>query len=121
MVKLMPSTAKWLADIEAAVAPGHVGNLTLPANSIRLGAYYLVRTTERFDGNTVLALAAYNGGPGNVRKWRRRRPFSDVDAFIGAIPFAETRGFIRGVLGNYGAYLSLYPVPGERFGAGRRQ
>jgi soluble lytic murein transglycosylase len=43
-----------------------------------------------------------------VRKWRRERPTTDMVAFIDGIPFEETRGFVRKVLGNYMAYRSLY-------------
>ncbi|MBN2308268.1 MAG: transglycosylase SLT domain-containing protein [Candidatus Hydrogenedentes bacterium] len=109
VMQLMPATAAWLAKIEDAIEPAHARDLERPAHSIRLGAYYLMRMLERFDGNVVYALAAYNGGPGNVSKWRRRYRTDDMAAFIDAIPFRETRGFVRNVLGNYAAYRSLYP------------
>jgi soluble lytic murein transglycosylase-like protein len=111
IMQLMPGTADWLAKVEPAVTTDHVANLTHPANSLRLGAYYLIRMVERNDANLVYALASYNAGPGNVAKWKKQIPTSDMEAFVEAIPFAETRGFVKKVLGNYGAYHSLYPEP----------
>ncbi len=111
VMQLMPGTADWLARIEPAVNGDHVGDLTDPANSLRLGAYYLIRMVERNDANLVYALASYNAGPGNVSKWKRQIPTSDMEAFLESIPFAETRGFVKKVLGNYAAYHSIYPEP----------
>lgn len=108
VLQLMPKTAEWLARVEPALSPEIVANLDVPENSLRLGAHYLMRMLERYDGNVILALAAYNAGPGNVNKWRAARPNLDMDSFIDAIPFRETRGYVRKVLGNYAAYRSLY-------------
>ncbi|MCC6697640.1 MAG: transglycosylase SLT domain-containing protein [Candidatus Hydrogenedentes bacterium] len=108
VMQLMPGTASWLVRVEPAVGGAHSGNLTHPANSLRLGAYYLMRMLERNDANLVFALASYNAGPGNVAKWKKRTPTSDMEAFVEAIPFEETRGFVKKVLGNYAAYHSLY-------------
>ena len=104
----MPKTAAWLAKVEPVISPEIVTNLDVPENSLRLGAHYLARMLERYDGNYVFALAAYNAGPGNVNKWCAARPNADMDTFIDAIPFRETRGYVRKVLGNYAAYKSLY-------------
>jgi soluble lytic murein transglycosylase-like protein/TolA-binding protein len=111
VMQLMPATAKWLAGIEPAVSNDQLENLTHPENSLRLGAYYLIRMVERNDSNLVYALASYNAGPGNVSKWKRQIPTSDMEAFVEAIPFTETRGFVKKVLGNYAAYHSIYPEP----------
>jgi soluble lytic murein transglycosylase len=110
VMQLMPATARYLARIEPAVTDDDFNHLTHPARSIRMGAYYMMRMIERSEGNLVFALGSYNGGPGNMAKWRRAYPASDLDAFIDAVPFRETRGYIRKVLGNYAAYRSLYPA-----------
>jgi soluble lytic murein transglycosylase-like protein/TolA-binding protein len=108
VMQLMPDTATWLAKVEPAVTTGHASNLHHPGSSIRLGAYYLMRQVDRQDGNLVYALSCYNAGPGNLSKWRKRLPTRDMDRFIEAIPFAETKGYVQRVLGNYAAYHSLY-------------
>ncbi|MFA6245126.1 MAG: transglycosylase SLT domain-containing protein [Candidatus Hydrogenedentales bacterium] len=109
VMQLMPGTADWLMKVEPGVQNEHADNLSHPANSLRLGAYYLMRMIDRNDGNLVFALASYNAGPGNVSKWRKSHPSTDMEAFIDFIPFSETKDYVKKVLGNYAAYHSLYP------------
>lgn len=120
LLQLMPSTAEWMATVERAIAAETVQDLGRPRNSLRLGAYYLRRMLDQFDGDVALALAAYNGGPGNANKWRRRYGTRDMDAFIDAIPFSETRGYVKKVLGSYAAYRTLYPDPDRAPAPSRR-
>lgn len=112
VMQLMPATAKWLADVDSYIDRQHVQNLESPANSLRLGARYLARMLERSNGNLVDTLASYNGGPGNRDKWRKRFPNYDLDQFVEAIPFEETKTYVQKVLGNYAAYRSLYEPVG---------
>ncbi len=116
VMQLMPATAKWMADVEPAITLNHVANLKSPPNSIRLGGYYLRRMIERSGGNLIHALAAYNAGPGNLDRWRNRFPNHTLDEFVEAIPFSETRDYVKKVLGNYAAYHSLYPAVDPRIG-----
>lgn len=109
VMQVMPATAKWLVNAEKAAGLELAAGLDKPRDSLRLGAYYLKRMLERSQGNLVYALASYNAGPGNCDKWRRRFRTADMDAFIEAIPFSETRGYVKKVLGYYAAYQSLYP------------
>ena len=109
VMQVMPPTAKWLAKVEPNIGHEHVANLEAPLNSLRLGAYYLMRMLERCDGNLVYALASYNAGPGNCSKWRKRFPNADLETFVESIPFSETRSYVKIVLANYAAYYSLYP------------
>ncbi len=108
VMQLMPATARWLAEVDPAVGPEHAARLDVPASSLRMGSRYLARMLRTNDGNPVYALAAYNGGPGNVRKWRSQRPGLDAEEFIESIPFSETREYVKRVLANYAAYRSLY-------------
>lgn len=108
VMQLMPPTAKFIARTESNVTSSHAANLDDPANSLRLGAYYLKQMLKRSDGNLVYALASYNAGPGNLDKWRRRNRTRDLARFVDAIPFNETRHYVKKVLGNYAAYHSLY-------------
>lgn len=112
VMQLMPATAGWMVGADEAIQAEHAANLTRPANSLRLGAFYLRRMLERTGGDVAQALAAYNAGPGNLRKWQRERPKDDTEAFIERIPFSETRNYVKRVLGNYGAYKSLYDLAG---------
>lgn len=111
VMQVMPGTADWLAKVEPNIHRQHVDNLDSAVNSIRLGAYYIMRMSASYNGNLVFATAAYNAGPGNVNKWRKRFPNHSLDDFVEAIPFNETRDYVKKVLGNYAAYHSLYPAP----------
>jgi soluble lytic murein transglycosylase len=112
VMQLMPTTADWMVEVEPAISSAHADNLKSPENSIRLGAYYLMRMQARSDQNLVYAVASYNGGPGNVDKWRRQMVGYDLDNFVENIPFDETRMYVKKVLGYYAAYHSLYPEVG---------
>ena len=57
------------------------------------------------DGRLPLAIASYNGGPHNVRKWiRTNGTHLPLDAFLERIPFSETKRYVRRVLGYYTRY-----------------
>ncbi|MFO0678928.1 MAG: transglycosylase SLT domain-containing protein, partial [Polyangiaceae bacterium] len=75
-----------------------------PAHSIRLGARYLKKMLDRFDGRVPLAVAAYNAGPDAIDRWLGRAPGMELDVFVERIPFAETRGYVARVVGNYARY-----------------
>ncbi len=77
-----------------------------PSLNLRLGARYLRLQVDRFGGDLRLVLAAYNAGPGAARRWVDLDP--DPDYFVEKIGFAETRAYIRRVLGSYGVYKLLW-------------
>jgi hypothetical protein len=52
---------------------------------------------RRFGGDTLLATAAYNAGPGAVRRWLPARPMA-ADLWMSEIPYRETRDYVRRVL-----------------------
>ena len=54
-----------------------------------------------------LALAAYNGGPDNVRRWRDKWPDSDGEFFVSDIGFVETKRYVQAVFGARAAYGRL--------------
>jgi soluble lytic murein transglycosylase-like protein len=111
VMQVMPATAKWMAKVDDNIKPHHVSHLESAVNSIRLGAFYLKRMSASYNGHLVHATAAYNAGPGNLNKWKKQFGAADLDTFIEAIPFSETKDYVKKVLGNYAAYHSLYPAP----------
>jgi len=78
-------------------------DLSDPEINIRYGTYLLRELLDRYDGDVVAALAAYNAGPGNVDKW------GGSDLSIDGIPFPETRAYVEEVLDKQRAYRDKYP------------
>lgn len=106
LTQLMPSTARGTA--RRLGIPWRRDWVELSDLNLHLGSSHLAGLQRAFDGELRLSLAAYNAGGGRVRRWLRRRPFNDPDAWVEEIPFAETRGYVRGVLRNLAVYRALY-------------
>ena len=104
LMQLMPTTAAAEAKIENL----QQYSLSNPRDNIQLGTAYLDTTHKYYKNNSLLAIASYNAGPGNVSKWLKEKPLTDPDEFVEAIPFEETEGYVKNVFGNYWNYLRLY-------------
>jgi soluble lytic murein transglycosylase len=76
--------------------------------NISYGAWYLRYLMGRYAGNRTFALAAYNAGEGNVDRWLDRAQQRGEALTIGAIPFAETRTYVRRVLDARTEYRGSY-------------
>ena len=63
---------------------------------------------NKFRGHPVLTVSAYNAGPQVVGQWVARAGGALTDEFVEEIPFRETRGYVRHVLGNLAVYTALY-------------
>lgn len=113
LMQLMPGTAR---DVAGKIGSYYdAGALTSdPQYNIRLGAWFFGRLMDRYGGNYVLAVAAYNAGPGNVNKWLAAngdpRAGADVLGWIEAIPITETRNYVQRVLENAVVYDLIDPV-----------
>ena len=77
LMQMLPQTAEFLARRSGATT-FRISDLANPAVNIAYGSYYLRYLLNEYDGNEVLALAAYNGGETNVDRWldagSQRRP-----------------------------------------------
>ena len=104
LMQIMPETGTWIAS-ELNLKEYQLEN---PNDNIKMGTWYLDFTHWKYNNNSLLAVASYNAGPGNVSQWINRYGFQDPDEFVELIPFAETEGYIAGVFGNYWNYLRLY-------------
>ena len=104
LMQLMPATAKMVAS--QIKLPQY--SLVNPKDNIALGTLYLKHTHEHYKNDSMLAVASYNAGPGNVSKWIKQYGLKDHDAFVEKIPFEETQKYVEAVFGNYWNYLRLY-------------
>lgn len=97
LMQLMPATGK---DVAQQINLRYAGLDTLvdPQSNIRLGTAYLGEMAQRYDGNRVLATAAYNAGPHRVDRWRPDDGALDARIWIENIPFNETRSYVRRVM-----------------------
>jgi soluble lytic murein transglycosylase len=106
--QVMPGTGRWLAA-GAGVHDFETRHLEIPEVNLRMSAAYLRDQLRRYRGKRDLALAAYNAGPANADRWRTELGYGrDVDAFRDAIPFRETREYVKVVLRNAEVYRRLY-------------
>jgi soluble lytic murein transglycosylase len=94
LMQIMPATGRELSGRIRMIFTER--RLTDPEDNIQLGTLYLRQLLNRFNGVPELAIASYNGGMGNVSKWRRgnQRP---LDEFVESIPFPETRNYVKRV------------------------
>ncbi|MBE3595614.1 MAG: lytic transglycosylase domain-containing protein [Hydrogenibacillus sp.] len=79
-----------------------------PEVNIRLGSWYIRHLIDRFDGNAIAALAAYNAGPANVDRWLATGTWNGTAQAIGDIPFGETRHYLARVLYLQHRYRQVY-------------
>jgi soluble lytic murein transglycosylase-like protein len=103
LMQLMPTTADWIARKLSLKNY----DLTNPEDNIRLGTWYLQENLERHEDNTLLAVASYNAGVGNLYKWNPHDD-RDLDEFVENIPFEETKKYVKEVFSNYWNYLQIY-------------
>ncbi len=118
LMQLMPATARLMARTLGIDYKPQM--ITDRAVNLQLGAAYLKRVLDNFDGSLAMAMAAYNAGPQRPRRWREGRSM-EVAAWIESIPINETRDYVKKVLSNsveYAAILGQSPVTlRERLGA----
>jgi soluble lytic murein transglycosylase len=97
LMQLLPSTGRKVAR-EMRVPYAGLDTLTDPVTNIRLGTRYLGDMARRYDGNRVLATAAYNAGPHRVDRWLPESGTIDARTWIESFPYRETRSYIRRVM-----------------------
>lgn len=107
MMQIMPATAK-----DEVVRMGWPPNysdsdLYRPMISVGIGAHYLARLRDLFDGNIYAALAAYNGGPGNAQAWNDMAN-NDPDLLVEVIRPDETRTYLKQIFTFTKIYEQVY-------------
>lgn len=107
LMQLLPSTARWIAEEKLGI-PYREEDLFDPEYNIRLGSWYLHHLLDQFGEREAWAVAAYNGGPGNLQRWTAGAAPTpaDLPAFLRSI---ETREYLTKVLNSWLTYRWLYP------------
>ena len=106
LMQLIVPTAKSIA--RPLGLPSDRASLKRPSVNIALGTGELARLANAFPENALLAIPAYNAGPGNPKRWLRERPNADFDLWVELIPYVETRRYVKRVLASRAAYAFLY-------------
>jgi len=108
LMQILPGTAYYIAHLSGG-SSFTAGDLATPSINVAYGSYYLRYLLDYYNGNEMLALAAYNGGQTNVNEWLARANGSGRALTVSAIPFAQTRAYVERVLAAQQAYRATYP------------
>jgi len=97
LMQIQPDTARFIAR-RSGGTQFTVADLSDPQTNISFGTYNLRYLLDRYDGNPILALAAYNGGETNVDTWIRQSGRDRAAFRTSDVPFSETRAYVERVL-----------------------
>jgi soluble lytic murein transglycosylase len=110
LMQLVPETAREQAG-KIGVAYSFSRLTSDPGYNMMLGSAYFQWLLNYWDGNIPLAVASYNGGMGNVRKWVGRygdpRRGADPIRWVESLPFSETKSYVQRVIENSVVYDSM--------------
>jgi soluble lytic murein transglycosylase len=101
LMQITPEAAEQIERLSGATT-FNLDDLSDPEINIRYGTFLLRELLDRYRGDEVAALAAYNAGPGNADKW------GGSDLNVSDIPFPETRAYVEEVLEKRAAYRDKY-------------
>jgi soluble lytic murein transglycosylase len=103
LMQILPDTAQFIAHKSGGTA-FELRDLATPQINIAYGSWYLRYLIDRYDGNTTLAVAAYNAGEHNVDTWIARAGGEEDFDPASDIPFPETRQYVQSVMEHRKAY-----------------
>lgn len=109
LMQIMPNTADWIikqAQLNE-LSSDHLLN-SIDSN-IELGSWYIDYLLKKYNNQLVIAIAAYNAGPGKVDSWLKEGIWDGSLADIDQIPYGETRKYVQKVIYYYNKYKEIYP------------
>jgi soluble lytic murein transglycosylase len=107
LMQILPQTALYIARLSGGVR-FTTRDLATPSVNVAYGSYYLRYLLDHYNGNEMLALAAYNGGVSNVDSWLAQAGAERRSLTLASIPFGETRAYVQRVLHAQRAYRAAY-------------
>ena len=103
LMQIMPATGRLTAR-KIGMKKFRTSDLLVAKKNIAIGTAYMKQMQDKFNGNQILATAAYNAGPGRSVKWSPKKGCKDPDIWVEQIPFNETRAYVKRVI----FYASIY-------------
>jgi soluble lytic murein transglycosylase len=106
LMQILPSTGRQYART-LKIPRFTTASLTNAEINVKIGTAYFADKVKEF-GGIAPALASYNAGESRVHQWLAERPGVDRDEFIDGIPFPETQGYVKKIIGTAEDYRLLY-------------
>ena len=107
LMQILPETAYFIAHLSGG-SQFTESDLATPSINVAYGSYYLRYLLDHYDGDEMLAVAAYNAGLANVDRWVARAKARGGHLTVAEIPFPETRAYVERVLAAQQDYRSTY-------------
>ena len=107
LMQLLPETANFIARKSGGIR-FTTADLATPAINVAYGSWYLRYLLDHYEGDEMLAVAAYNGGLANVDSWVAKARAEGHSLSVSDIPFPETQEYVRRVLAAQQEYRSAY-------------
>jgi soluble lytic murein transglycosylase len=107
LMQILPETAYYIAHLSGG-SRFTASDLATPSINVAYGSYYLRYLLDHYNGNEMLAVAAYNGGLANVDSWVARARAKGGQLTVATIPFPETREYVQRVLSAQQDYRTAY-------------
>ena len=107
LMQITPETGKWISK-NMKLDSFDSEQLYDPETNIKLGCWYLDSLKTQFNNELSVAIAAYNGGSGNVTKWLNDERYSDDKLKLKKIPFEETENYVERVFNTRERYKEIY-------------
>jgi soluble lytic murein transglycosylase len=108
LMQIEPSTAEYIAHLSGGIR-FNTRDLATPKINVAYGSWYLRYLLNHYEGDEMLAVAAYNGGLANVDGWVAKAHAEGRALGVADIPFPETRAYVRRVLRAQREYRAAYP------------
>ena len=112
LMQFIPETAASVAA-SLGIQDFKEDDLYNPDMAINLGTSHMAGLLKKYEGNCYHALSAYNAGSKKTDYWKKNARGDDLQSFLSAVEYSETRRYIQKVLTSYYLYLAVYEVPGK--------
>jgi len=108
LMQIEPETARFIAHRSGGIR-FTTEDLATPKINLAYGSWYLRYLLDHYEGDEMLALAAYNAGLANVDSWAAKARSQGGELTVSDIPFPETKAYVERVLRAQREYRAAYP------------